>query len=112
MPAIGTYRHRVTLEAPGEPVPDPDGGWLEVFTPLVPPTWDCSIQQAAARTLEAIGAGSVIAQATHVLRGRYHPGITTQTRVTFEGRILSVLFVANRDERSIETDLVCAEVVA
>jgi len=112
MPAIGTYRHRVTLEAPGDPVPDPDGGFSEVFTPLVPATWDCSIQQPGARTLEAIGAGSVVSQATHVLKGRYHPGITTQTRVTFEGRILSVLFVANRDERGIETDLVCAEVVS
>jgi len=111
MPAIGTYRHRVTLGNPGDPVPDPDGGWQETFTPLTPPNWDCSIQQAAARTLEAIGAGSVVAQATHLLRGRYHPGVTTQTRVTFNTRTFSVLYVSNRDERNTETDLVCAELV-
>ena len=111
MPAIGTYRHAVTLDEPGEPIPDPDGGWLETYTPLTPPTWHCSIEQAAARTLESIGAGSLVAQATHVVRGRYHAGITTHTRVTFKGRILNVLYVANVDERDLDTALVCAEVV-
>jgi head-tail adaptor len=111
MPALGQYRHRVALAAPGEPVPDPDGGYAETFTPLDPPEWDCSIQQASARTLEALGAGSLVAQATHLVRGRYHPGITTQTRITFGARALNVLYVANRDERNIETDLVCSELV-
>lgn len=111
MPSLGALRYVVTLGNPGDPVPDPDGGYTETFTPLDPPTWACSIQQAAARTLEALGAGSVVAQATHVLRGRYHPGITTQTRITFAGRIFSVIYVANRDERGIETDVVAAEIV-
>lgn len=111
MPAVGSYRHRVTLDEPGDPVPDPDGGYMESYAPLDPPDWDCSIQMAASRNLEAIGAGSVIAQATHLIIGRYHPGITTKTRLTFEGRSFSVIFVADRDERHIETDLVCAEVV-
>ena len=111
MPALGTYRHRVTLATPGDPIPDPDGGFTEVMLPLDPPDWDCSIAPASARTLESFGAGSVIAQATHLLRGRYHAGITTEAVVGFEGRTLNVLFVANRDERSIETVLVCAEVV-
>jgi head-tail adaptor len=113
MTAVGTYRHRVTLTNPGSPTPDPDGGWSETPVPLIPPEWDCSIQQASARTLESIGAGSVLAQATHLVRGRFHPGITTQTRLAVGGgRVFSVLYVANRDERNIETDLVCAEVVA
>jgi SPP1 family predicted phage head-tail adaptor len=111
MPAIGTFRHVVTLDAPGDPVPDPDGGYTEAYAPLTPPTWDCAIEQASTRSLESLGAGSVIAQATHLVRGPYHAGITTQTRITFQGRILNVLYVANRDERGIETDLVCAEVV-
>jgi len=109
--AIGEFRHRVTLGNPGDPVPDPDGGFADTFTPLVPAEWDCSIEQANARDLESIGAGSVLAQATHLVRGRYHPGITTQTRVTFRNRVLTVLYVANKEERDIETDLVCAEVV-
>ena len=111
MPAIGRYRHRVTLATPSDPVPDPDGGWMETWIPLTPATWDCAIAPATARSLESIGSGAVLATATHVIKGRYHAGITTQTRVTYRGRVLSVLFVANRDERDIETDCVCAEVV-
>lgn len=111
MPAVGRYRHRVTLAVPGDPVPDGEGGWTDTEIPLDPAVWDCSIAPATARTLETIGAGAILATATHVIKGRYHPGITTQTRVTFRDRVLSVLFVANRDERDMETDLVCAEVV-
>lgn len=112
MPAIGEYRNVVTLANPGDPIPDPDGGWIASWAPLDPPDWDCSIQPATVRALESITAGTVLAQATHIIRGRHHPGITTETRVTFEGRTLNVVYVTNRDERDLETDLVCAEVVA
>ena len=109
--ASGERRHRVTLEGPGLSVPDADGGWTDGWVPLNPPVWYCSIQSVSARDLESIGAGSVLSQATHMTKGRYHPGITTQTRLTFKGRVLNVVYVANRDERNIETHLVCAEVV-
>ncbi len=109
--ALGHYRHVVTLDEPGNPISDPDGGWIPTWAPLDPPTWHCSITQPAARTLESLGAGSVESTATHLLSGRYHKGITTQTRVMFEGRTLNVIYVANRDERDITTDAVCAEVV-
>jgi head-tail adaptor len=113
MTAIGEYRHRVTLENPGDPVPDGDGGYTETSIPLDPPDWDCSIQAASTRDLESIGAGTVLSQATHLLKGRYHPGITTESRVLIApDRILNVVFVANRDNRDLETNLVCVEVVA
>jgi head-tail adaptor len=85
MTAIGEYRHRVTLENPGDPVPDGDGGYTETSIPLDPPDWDCSIQAASTRDLESIGAGTVLSQATHLLKGRYHPGITTESRVLIGG---------------------------
>jgi SPP1 family predicted phage head-tail adaptor len=108
---IGQYRHRVTLGNPGDPVPDGDGGYTETFAPLDPAEWDCSIQAASTRDLESIGAGTVLAQATHLVKGRYHAGITTESQLTFNGRTLNVVYVTNRDERNIETILVCAEVV-
>ncbi len=111
MSSVGTYRHLVVLEEPGDPVPDPDGGFTEGWLPLDPTVWACSIAPATARDLESIGAGSVLAQATHIVKGRYHPGITTQTRVSFEGRVLNVVYVANRDERDMESDVVCVEVI-
>jgi len=112
MPALGQYRHLVTLQQPGPVVPDADGGYTEGTVPLNPAQWWCAIQPAAAKDLEAIGAGSVLAQGTHIVKGPYHPGITTQAWLLFNARRLNVVYVANRDERSIETDLVCTEVVA
>jgi SPP1 family predicted phage head-tail adaptor len=109
---IGAYRHRVTLEQPGDPVPDGEGGYTETFAPLDPPAWDCSIQAATVRDLERQIAGTIQATATHLVRGRYHPGITTETRLLFEGRQLAVQSVQNVEERDIETVLVCGEIKA
>jgi head-tail adaptor len=109
--SIGQNRHRVLLETPGVPVQNPDGGYTDTWTPLDPPEWNCSIQPVTSRDLESIAGGTILAQATHVVKGRYHPGITTQTRLTFATRTLNVVYAANRDERQIETDLICAEVV-
>ena len=111
MSGIGQYRQIVTLDNPGTPAPDGDGGYVEQFAPLDPPAWHCSITAASARALEAIAAGTVLAQATHLVVGPYHPGITIETRLTLNGRRLNVLYVANRDERDIQTQLICAEVL-
>lgn len=108
-------RYRAHVEGPGASTPDPDGGFIETFGPLVPPTWDCYIKPASTRDLESIGAGTVLSQATHIVKGRYHRGITTKSRVLVEidgvVRTLNVVFVGNRDMRNLETELVCAEVV-
>ena len=111
---IGSYRHRVTLDEPGPVVGDPDGGWVASWVPLDPSAWDCAIEMPPARPrdMESIGGGTILAQATHLLKGRYHKGITTQTRVTYKGRTMNVIYVANRDERDIESVLLCAEVIA
>lgn len=111
MTAIGTYRQLVTLEKEGKPVPDGDGGFTQPPIPLIPPTWYCAIQPATARDLERAAGGTVLAQATHIVRGRFRPDVTTEARVIFEGRTLNVVHVTNRDERKIELELLCAEVV-
>ena len=109
--AIGSQRHLVTLENPSDPVPDGDGGFTEGWAPLDPPDWDCSIQPATARDLERLVGGTVQATATHLVRGRYHPQITIETRMTFKGRQLLVQNVTNVDERDIDLILVCAETI-
>src|SRR5262245_4153197 len=86
--SVGSYRTRVAVEAPGAPVPDPDGGYTEGWAPLVPPDWECAIRQATQRDLESIGAGTVLAQAQYLVEGNYHRGMTTKARLrwTDEGR--------------------------
>lgn len=80
---IGQYRHRVTLYGP------------DAVTPLAPPDWDCAVQEATGLTL---------------ITGRYHPGITTATRLHHKGRIYQVDAIANRDDRDVEVTLTCREV--
>jgi head-tail adaptor len=109
--AIGQDRHHVTLEQPGPPVPDGFGGYTEGWTPLDPPTWDCAIQPATAADMERAMVGAPQATASHLVSGRYHPGITTETRILHEGRYLVVQSVRNLDERKMRLQLVCAEII-
>jgi head-tail adaptor len=112
MSTLGGRRHLVTVEAPSAPVPDGYGGYTETWQPLDPPTWDCSIEPATARTLEELGAGTVISQASHIVKGNYHAGLTTKARIVFEGRILNIVKVTNPEERDRESHLVCAELLS
>jgi head-tail adaptor len=109
---IGAYRHVVTLAGLGAPVPDGDGGYTIGPAPLDPPTWHCSIDPATQRELEQVSAGTVITTASHIVRGRWRPDITTETQLTFRGRTLHVTSVRNLEERNITLELVCEEQTA
>jgi Phage head-tail joining protein len=88
---IGAYRHLVTLTD------------LNPALVLVPSTWHCQIQSAATQVVDGVTAFYV--------RGRYHPGITLETQLVFEGRTFQVQSVTDVDERHIELVLMCVEVV-
>lgn len=111
MPA-GMRRHYVTLSEPGTRTPDGDGGYTETVAWLQPPTAYAAIQPATARDLERVAAGTVIATSTHVIALPYHPGVTTQTVITYNGRRFAVTGVSNPDERNRETICTAVEVVA
>lgn len=109
--AIGERRHLVTLQNPGPAIPDGEGGFTQTWTDLTPATWYCAIDPATARDLEKVTAGTILSTASHVLRGKYHAGITTLTRVLFNGRTFQVSGVANPEERGMETIAIATEVV-
>jgi SPP1 family predicted phage head-tail adaptor len=109
MPPIGTYRHRVTVQNPGASVPDGDGGYTEGWSDADPATLDVSITPATTSDVERLTAGTVAATATHMVRGRFHPGITLASRLIFKGRTLNVIYVGNPDERDLELVMLCAE---
>ena len=112
MASSGTRRHRVTLQNPGAPVPDGDGGFTQGWTDLAPRVLHVSIEPATARDLERLAAGTNISSASHIVKAPYHPGVTTKTRLTFNDRTLHVASVINPEERNRELVLVCEEVVA
>jgi head-tail adaptor len=112
--AIGAYRHRIRLENPGPPVMDGYGGYTDGWLPLNPveadgSNADASIEAASARDLERITAGTVAATATHLVRMRFHPDVTTNTRIVFRDRVLEIQSVQNVEERDIALILICAE---
>src|SRR5262245_47718556 len=111
MPPIGSYRHVVTVQNPGGRAPDGDGGFTETWADAAPAKWACSITPATVRDLERTTASTTLTTATHLVRGRFHPGITTASRLLFKGRQLLVVFVGNPEERDLELTLVCAEVL-
>jgi len=57
--------------------------------------WWCAIQESTGQT---------------TMTGRFHPGITTATRIHHKGRIYHVDTIANRDDRDVELTLTCREV--
>jgi len=83
---IGVYRHMVTFEQV-----------------LDPPDWPCAIQSAATQVIDG--------QAAFFVRGRYHPGIRLETRLIFEGRSFQVQSITDLDERHVDLQLLCVEVV-
>jgi SPP1 family predicted phage head-tail adaptor len=107
----GQRVHVVTLQAPGLPVPDGDGGVIQGWDDLDPATVKASITPASARDLEKLASGTVIAQATHVITIPYHPGVTTATRVVFRGRTFSLTSVINLEERNVQLKCIGVEVV-
>jgi hypothetical protein len=114
---IGQHRHPVTLSTPTAPVPDGDGGYTQTYTPLAPSPWWCAITPAprTARTAETTGSDTVTAHATHVLTGRSHPGITSQTRLVWTdqaGRVhtAEALDVQDPAGTGVETVVLASEV--
>lgn len=111
MRSIADRRHRVLLQNPGPSIPDPDGGggYTQSWADLEPPTLQVAIEPATQQRLEAVGAGTVIAQATHIISAPYHPGITTKTRIVFDGRRFNVTGLADPGLTHDELIIVVAE---
>lgn len=108
---IGDQRHLVTFQDPGPPIPDGAGGYTQSWSDLSPATWYVAIAPASAADLERVAAGTVITQASHVIHGRYHPGVSTKSRMLFSGRTFAITGTRNVGERSIQMELTAIEQV-
>lgn len=106
MPA-GRRVHAITIETPGVPVPDGDGGYTQTWTPVT--AVYASIMPATVRDLERLRQGTVIAQASHVVTLPYVTGVTTKARVVFGARTFAIVGVATPEERPRELVLLCSE---
>jgi len=109
--SIGDRPHLVLLQNPGPVIPDGDGDFTQTWTDLAPRSLYVSIEPATSKDLERVAAGTVMSTATQILKGPYHPQITTKTRVLFGARQFSVTGVASPEERHVETICTCVEIV-
>jgi len=105
--AISERPHRVVLENPGEPVPNPDGGWIESWDVIGTP-WG-RVSPASAADMERVVAGTVTALLPFLVVVPYVPGVTTLSRVSYHGRHFAVVGVRNLDERNVRLEIVCEE---
>jgi len=107
----GDRRHVVTFQNPGPAAPNGDGGYTQTWTDLVPATWHVSIEPATTQDLERVAAGTVISSASHLVRGDFHPDVTTETRMLFDGQTFAITGKVNVEMRSIEMLCGAVEVV-
>lgn len=106
------FNKQVDLRDPGTRTRDGKGGFTDAYDlPLTPSTWFCEILPATAANLEQLVGGTTEVKATHIVTGRYHDGITTKTRLTFNGRQLFVRGTQNPEERNLLLVCLCEEVL-
>ena len=109
---IGDWRHVVTFQDPGPAVPDGAGGYTQTWADLAPATWHVQVAAQPVGDLERTAAGgSVQTTGSYVVRGRYHPGVSTKTRMLFNGKTYSITGTRNADERGIFMELAAVEQV-
>jgi head-tail adaptor len=113
---IGALRQLGTLSSPGAAASDGDGGFTRTYAPLNPAAWRFAIERATVRSVERQFAGTVIAQASYILTGRFHSGITTETRIVWVDRAgvthtSNVLAVDDTEGAGVQTVVLVSEVV-
>ena len=74
--------------------------------------WYVSIRRASVRDLERLTSGTTLNARVTSSRATFHPGVTRETQITFDGRTFYVNDVQNVEERGIQMILFCQEVVA
>ena len=111
----GKLRQVATLAEATTPIADGDGAYGQSFVALDPETWRCAIEPASASSAERHFAGTVIAQATHIMRGRFHSGITENTRIQWTDRagrahLANVIAVVDSEGAGVQTVVAAVEI--
>lgn len=103
----GKLRHRVDVETFTSSTGDrgqEQGSWGALYSNVF-----ASIETLNGREREQ--AQQLIAEADTKVVLRYHSGISTEDRITFNNRIFNIGHINNIDQRNIELVLTCTEVL-
>jgi len=104
----GDLRNVIELQAYTS-TPDGMGGEISVWatqgSPVPAAIWPVSVsEQRRAAAPTAVG--------THQIRIRYYAGLSAAWRVKFGARLFSIVSVVNHEERGVQMDLLCKEVLS
>ena len=105
---IGGLKHRVTLQS-YTAASDGMGGeistWITQRANVPAAIWPVS-------AAEQVRAGAPTMTLTHRIQIRYYDGIKASWRIKFGTRYFSIVSIVDKDERHVQIDLLCREVVA
>jgi len=104
---IGGLRHRIELQK-FTSVADGMGGSTNTWN--TEDTVRAAIWPASAA--EQLKAGAQTMTATHRIQIRYYDGLAPSWRVKFGTRYFSIVSIIDKDEKHVQMDLICREVVA
>lgn len=102
----GDLRHRITVQVKSL-VTDNMGGWTETWATFA--TVSAAIWPVSAK--EQITGAKLEGEVTHRIRIRYLSGLLPSHRVLFGTRYLNIVSIVNVEERKIQMDLLCTEVI-
>ena len=105
---IGDYKHVVTFQDPVD-VPDGLGGYTQTWQDLAPATWRVQVAPSAASDQERSAGGTVMTAVLTTIRGHYHPGVSTRTRMLHNGKTYAITAATFVDERPPRMELSAVE---
>jgi head-tail adaptor len=112
---LGSQRNLVTVENPGAPAADGDGGFTLTYAAASQGQWWAAISTASARVAERVFSSTITGHANYILTGRFHPEIGLQTRLTWTDRagavhVSNVLDVNDTNGAGVETVALVSEI--
>ena len=103
---IGPMDKRIELQA-FTAISDGMGGSTRTWT--TEDTVNAAIWCEPASEVMRAGAPSMIG--THRIQMRYHPDLKAAWRIKYKTRYFSIVSILNKDERNVQLDLICREVL-
>ena len=103
----GELRHQIELQS-FTSTPNGMGGFSQTWSTAAT-VW-AAIWPTSASEQKKAAAPTMVA--THQIRMWYYPGLSAAWRVRFGSRYFSIVSIVNHEERNVQMDLLCREVVA
>ncbi len=103
----GLLRNSVVIKSPSRAT-GADGKVTVTWTTTVATVW-ASIEPLTGK--EFMESQQMKNTVTHRIRIRHLAGVVPTYRVEFDSRVFNIEYVLNADERNIEMELMCKEVV-